>query len=198
MRRILYITLSLLLLPFFIGINVLPAGAAQGMVSLTFDDGLASTWKHAFPILRQYQQKATVGIICSRLFMQDDDYMTTEQTLDLHRNGWEIVSHSLTHKRPSDIPLHYSDEQEIMPRLVRVERGGERSVAASEGKVQQIAKPLPHIAFEVFLPAQSLGVPEFKKGQALRLNVWAVSCFREHSMAFAGTPAQDITDYSVS
>lgn len=83
---------------------------SAGMVSLTFDDGIIGTYKHAFPILKKHNQTATVALIQSRLLSVNEDYMTIEQGLELQKQGWEIASHSLTHKRPIDIPKLYSDE----------------------------------------------------------------------------------------
>ncbi|MEI6125756.1 MAG: polysaccharide deacetylase family protein [Pseudomonadota bacterium] len=81
-----------------------------GMVTITFDDGLINTYKYAFPILKQHNQTATTAVIYSRLTEKNDDYMTLEHVLELQKNGWEVASHSLTHKRPNDIPKYYSDE----------------------------------------------------------------------------------------
>jgi hypothetical protein len=36
--------------------------------------------------------------------------MTIEQVIDLQKNGWEIASHGMTHKRPTEIPTCYRDE----------------------------------------------------------------------------------------
>ena len=97
----------------FMLIYIYSGGASlcqAGMVTITFDDGLIGTYKYAFPILRQHSQEATIAVIYSRLTEKNDDYMTTEQVLELQKNGWEVASHSLTHKRPNDIPKYYSDE----------------------------------------------------------------------------------------
>jgi peptidoglycan/xylan/chitin deacetylase (PgdA/CDA1 family) len=80
------------------------------MVSMTFDDGLSGTYRYAYPILKKYGYPGTAGIIYAQLLSQNDDYMTVEQVLDLQKNGWEIASHSMTHKRPTEIPTFYRDE----------------------------------------------------------------------------------------
>ncbi len=98
----------------FVAWMVLVSGAgacmAGGMVSLTFDDGLKSVYDEAFPVLGKYNIKATAGIVLNRVTCGNDDYMNVEEVLELQRAGWEIASHSVTHKRPTEIPRFYSEE----------------------------------------------------------------------------------------
>ncbi|NDY58896.1 polysaccharide deacetylase family protein [Desulfovibrio sulfodismutans] len=84
--------------------------ARAGMLTLTFDDGLASVYAHAFPILKKYGIPATTGIIAARLKNADDDFMNVAQVRELTQGGWEVASHGLTHKRPVDIPEGYAQE----------------------------------------------------------------------------------------
>jgi len=82
-----------------------------GMVTFSFDDGLSSVYEEAFPILKKHRQRATVGIVFSRVTSgRTSDYMTKKQVMELQKNGWEIASHGLTHQRPTDIPKYFSDE----------------------------------------------------------------------------------------
>lgn len=85
-------------------------GLGKGMVSFTFDDGIATVYKYALPMLRRRKQVATAGLIASRLTSDNDDYMTVAQAKELAATGWEIASHSLTHTRPISIPKYYSQE----------------------------------------------------------------------------------------
>lgn len=83
----------------------------KGMVTFTFDDGLASVHEHALPIFKKRRLKATAAIIASRVQMTDnDDYLSVPQLNDMVRAGWEIASHSLTHTRPISIPHYYNQE----------------------------------------------------------------------------------------
>jgi peptidoglycan/xylan/chitin deacetylase (PgdA/CDA1 family) len=84
---------------------------AKGMVTLTFDDGLVSVHKYAFPILKRRKQVAVAGIVANRVISGDDDYMNRQQVRDLQDAGWEIASHSLSHVRPISIPGLYSQER---------------------------------------------------------------------------------------
>ena len=87
------------------------APSRAGMVSLTFDDGLSGTYAYGFQVMKKYNMRGTAGLVYERLMSNNDDYMTPAQALDLQKNGWEIASHSYTHKRPADIPEYYSSEQ---------------------------------------------------------------------------------------
>lgn len=87
-----------------------PRNPGKGMVTLTFDDGLAGVYKYAYPILKNRNQPATAAIIVSRLYVGNDDYMTVEQLKEMENGGWEIASHSLTHTRPIHIPKYYTQE----------------------------------------------------------------------------------------
>jgi peptidoglycan/xylan/chitin deacetylase (PgdA/CDA1 family) len=73
-----------------------PAPFTRGLVSITFDDGYASQYTNALQKLLTRQLKATFYIISSEV---DDQplYMTAAQLIDLHNNGMEIGSHSVTH-----------------------------------------------------------------------------------------------------
>ncbi len=107
MRRFLFVCcLAAALLTAWTGSDA----ARAGMLSLTFDDGLASVHAHAFPILKKYGIPATTGIIAARLKNGDDDFMTVAQVQELAQGGWEVASHGLTHKRPVDIPEGYAQE----------------------------------------------------------------------------------------
>ncbi len=95
--------------------------ALAGMLTLTFDDGLRSVHRHAFPILQKYGIPATTGIIAARLKNGDDDFMTVPQVRELAEAGWEVASHGLTHRRPVDIPEGYAQEALKNPRPVEGE-----------------------------------------------------------------------------
>jgi peptidoglycan/xylan/chitin deacetylase (PgdA/CDA1 family) len=87
-----------------------PSAWTAGMVTLSFDDGLSSVYTDAFPVLKRYGQRATVGIVSNRVTSRDDNYMDVSRVLELQKNGWEVASHGLTHKRPTEIPQYLSDE----------------------------------------------------------------------------------------
>lgn len=65
-------------------------------VVLVFDDGWASEYSNARPILDKYGFKATFSIVCT--YVGNDNYMTWRQIKELQRAGHDIESHSMTHK----------------------------------------------------------------------------------------------------
>ena len=69
----------------------------QAYVSITFDDGYASTYEKAFPILNRYGFPATVFVITSYIG-ELQNYMDWDQVLTLSSlSKWEIGSHTHTH-----------------------------------------------------------------------------------------------------
>lgn len=88
----------------------------------------------------------------------------------------------------------YQGEWEVRARMHRAAGGRPLAPLAGQrgqGLVQSMDKPLPHIAFEGFLPARLLGHKELRPGQELRLNLWAVMFFRDMTMTWAGQPPEN-------
>lgn len=83
-------------------------------VIITFDDGYEDTHTHAFPLFREYGMKAVVFVLGDPLVrtnawdagegITSAPLMTSGQILELHAAGFEIGSHSLTHKRLTELP----------------------------------------------------------------------------------------------
>lgn len=65
-------------------------------VAITFDDGYATFYKDALPILQEYNFTATVYVISSYPGLYPN-YMTWEQILAVQQRGIEIGSHTQTH-----------------------------------------------------------------------------------------------------
>ncbi len=72
-----------------------PQGFSRGIVSLTFDDGIASTYTNGFPLLEQYGLDATFYI--TNGFTNTSYYMTLDQLKALRDAGHEIGGHTVTH-----------------------------------------------------------------------------------------------------
>ena len=71
------------------------ANAAGGMVSVTFDDGWASQYNNALPILTKYGVPATLYVFSGAI--NTEDYMTQAQIQAFANRGDEIASHTVTH-----------------------------------------------------------------------------------------------------
>lgn len=76
------------------------------IIVLTFDDALLNTYEVAFPIMQKHGIKGVAfiptGVLTGVLknFRPDKaEHMNIDQIRELHDNGWEIGSHSVTHPR---------------------------------------------------------------------------------------------------
>jgi peptidoglycan/xylan/chitin deacetylase (PgdA/CDA1 family) len=72
-----------------------PVGFNRAVVSLTFDDGIASTYQNGLPLLQKYGFVSTDYIVSGLL--GTPGYMTTAQVQNLKSAGHEIGSHTVTH-----------------------------------------------------------------------------------------------------
>ncbi len=69
--------------------------AGDKLVALTFDDGYASFYEKAYPILKKYNYTATIFIITDMI--DTPNHMTWTQLRKLMNEGVEVGSHSATH-----------------------------------------------------------------------------------------------------
>ncbi|HET7418990.1 MAG TPA: polysaccharide deacetylase family protein [Candidatus Dormibacteraeota bacterium] len=76
---------------YFAGTDALPARP----VVITLDDGYRDLYTTAFPILKAHGFTAVAYIVPN--FVGWPQYVTTEQVLELDRNGIEIASHTMSH-----------------------------------------------------------------------------------------------------
>jgi peptidoglycan/xylan/chitin deacetylase (PgdA/CDA1 family) len=73
------------------------ASPPERAVVITFDDGWANQYHHAFPVLRDFGLKATFFIYTRPIGRDDSLYMNWEQVRELQDAGMTIGSHSRTH-----------------------------------------------------------------------------------------------------
>ncbi len=74
-------------------------------VILTFDDGYLDTFENAYPLLEEYGMRAVVSVVGDRTLKTNSweehngtALMNDQQILELHEAGFEIASHSMTHR----------------------------------------------------------------------------------------------------
>ena len=65
-------------------------------VIITFDDGDISVYETAFPTMRKYGLTGVVYIVGN--YMGTDGYMSAKQIKELVAEGWEVGSHSRSHR----------------------------------------------------------------------------------------------------
>ncbi len=83
----------------------------QKSVVITFDDGYVDNYQYAYPILKEFNLKATIFVI-SKTIDKRQNYMTSNQLKELQANGIDIESHTLDHE---DLPtLSYEKQLNIL------------------------------------------------------------------------------------
>lgn len=74
-------------------------------VALTFDDCFVYFYNNAFPLLKKYNQKATIYIICN--YVNGPNYLTTDQIKEMADSGIiSIQSHTLSHRELTSLSLN--------------------------------------------------------------------------------------------
>jgi peptidoglycan/xylan/chitin deacetylase (PgdA/CDA1 family) len=79
----------------------LPSGS-HDCVALTFDDGSETDLLTAAPMLRDASFNATFFIVAG--LVGTPNFLDQKQLRELHNAGFEIGSHSMTHRHLSDLP----------------------------------------------------------------------------------------------
>ena len=78
-------------------------------IVITFDDGYMDNYQEAYPLLEKYGFKATFFVIAN-FVGTSDRYMNWEQLKELNKQGYDIESHTLTHKR---LPFQNDDKAKM-------------------------------------------------------------------------------------
>lgn len=106
------------------------------------------------------------------------------ETFQLHLlvEGQDHRSHHYAIHLFPEQSLRFPDRLEVKPQLYRYDNGQPVESLPAEGFVQKLKKPLPHIAFEAFIPARWLGFARLQGGTRLRMNIALINFYREHRM----------------
>ncbi|MGU7832509.1 polysaccharide deacetylase family protein [Streptococcus suis] len=75
--------------------NVLPAG--KKVVWLTFDDSLWDFYSYAYPLLKQYQMKATNNVITGSTEYGQAGHLTLDQIKEMQTAGLSFQGHTVNH-----------------------------------------------------------------------------------------------------
>ena len=115
-----------------------PTAASPSNVALTFDDGTLDFWEHARPALARHGFRATLFVVSGhvggkacwerRLGEPERPLLDWDQLRELQRQGFEIGSHTETHR-----PLPELDDDEARAELV----GSRRALAEALGAPPQ-------------------------------------------------------------
>jgi hypothetical protein len=69
-----------------------------GVITITFDDGFATTFTNAYPVLRDLGLKGNVAVNPTPIDEQWGDYMKFSNLQTLWGAGWAIVNHTMDHQ----------------------------------------------------------------------------------------------------
>jgi peptidoglycan/xylan/chitin deacetylase (PgdA/CDA1 family) len=110
-----------------ISIELLARAITQGAelppkpVILTFDDGSDTVYSTAQPIMQKYGFSGVSYVIYYTIGLTH--YMNVEQIQSLHAAGWEIGSHSLSHKDLTIPPFRHENEIVHSRRMLETQLG---------------------------------------------------------------------------
>ena len=100
-------------------------------VIITFDDGDISVYETAFPIMQKYGLTGVVYIVGN--YMGTEGYMSSTQIKELAEAGWEVGSHTRTHR----------DLTKLEPAVQRIEIVNARIELEKETGVQALTFAYP-------------------------------------------------------
>jgi len=101
-------------------------------VLITFDDGYVDNYNVAYPILQKYNLKATIFVITD-FVGNNGRYLSWKQVREMHNNGFNFQSHTLSHMLLANV----SDE-EVLSQLIKSREGIEWRL---KEKVEYLAYP---------------------------------------------------------
>lgn len=71
-------------------------------VTITFDDGFKDNFLNAYPVLKKYQLRATIFLICGWI-VHKNDMLNLEEIKIMERDGIDFGSHTVNHRMLSSL-----------------------------------------------------------------------------------------------
>lgn len=116
-------------------------------VCVTFDDGWLGNYLNAYPILQEYDLKATFFVAMD--LIGKPSYMTWDQLKEMQASGMSVQSHTVSHR-----PLANMEEQEILFELFESKKIIEQKLG---GLVRHLSLPHGYREPRIWTIAQEIG-----------------------------------------
>jgi peptidoglycan/xylan/chitin deacetylase (PgdA/CDA1 family) len=110
-------------------VSPLPPNNGSKAVIITFDDGWASQYTTAKPILDRFGFKATFFIVCSHQGYAS--YMSWEEVKKLYSEGYDVQSHSMTHRDLVHLSMSDLDYEIAQSKQCLLEQGISANIFAT-------------------------------------------------------------------
>jgi peptidoglycan/xylan/chitin deacetylase (PgdA/CDA1 family) len=108
-------------------------------IILTFDDGYADAYTHAFPLLQKFGFSGTFFLISSRLDAHDPEFLSWAEVEEMHAAGMKFEPHSYDHPDMRNRGYNFVVFQILAPKQAIEARTGEtcRFFAYPSGRYDQ-------------------------------------------------------------
>ncbi len=116
--------------------------AAEGVVSINFDDGFESAFVNGMPIIDAAGLKTTQFIITQKLGLES--YISSGQMFAMQANGHEIAAHTRTHPHLSTLTDAQQHDKIASTRSAFEGRATSRNFWAN--RPQKSGSPPPHLS----------------------------------------------------
>lgn len=117
-------------------------------VIITFDDGYADAYEHAFPLLKQYGFVGTFFLISGPIDFENPEFLSWNQVKEMHAAGMKFEPHSYDHPDMRNRGFDFVVFQVLAPKEAIEARTGEtcRFFAYPAGRYDQFIIDVLHSA----------------------------------------------------
>ena len=131
-------------------------------VILTFDDGWRNNYSNLLPLVKKYQVKVTIFMVCSYLEKQGGNHLDKDQALEMYESGYiSFQSHMYRHVDLRTLTPEKQERQMLRSRLYLTRLFGKEPCAmsypygGSNKDVEELARQYYHFATKMYTNPQS-------------------------------------------
>ena len=131
-------------------------------VILTFDDGWRNNYSNLLPLVKKYQVKVTIFMVCSYLEKQGGNHLDKDQALEMYESGYiSFQSHMYRHVDLRTLTPEKQERQMLRSRLYLTRLFGKEPCAmsypygGSNKDVDELARQYYHFATKMYTNPQS-------------------------------------------